>query len=118
MSFTYLSLHICRLHIRRYIFVTQSFYLIQGMKPALKRLLSYTKPVCFCSYYWDKKEGKICIFGRKGQYIVNFTVIFHMIYLLLQIHFTLASQEPFSDRPVALVIVAVHLLLLQVRWAF
>src|SRR4051812_3290470 len=92
--------------------------LIQEMRRPLLRFLNYTKPAGFSFYYWDERKQMIEVLGRKGQFFVRTTVIFHLMYLLLQIYFTIKSQSDLGQKLLASVLISLILMLLQARWEF
>lgn len=93
-----------------------SVLFISEIKPYLIQILKITSTARNSYFSWDEENEKIA-FSKKKNF-VKFSIIFQLIYTIIQIYFTLEAQVTLSNKFKSSGLIVVFVLILIIRWEF
>src|SRR4051812_4506008 len=90
--------------------------LMHELKPCLIQLLKVTHAIGHNYFYWNEEEGKVCLSTARRLFIARLTLVFQLLYVILQFHFTLESHVSVAGKLVASGLMSMTTLFLTARW--
>lgn len=93
-----------------------SILFISKIQPFFAQILKLTNAAQHSYFFWDEESCTMVLTKRKN--LVKFTVKFHLVYILLQIGFTLKSEVTLSNKLISSGLIAGSALMLSARWEF